>query len=395
MMTTRMSSGNFWGVTFWGIFDFSIQRLISSKDGDWCFINGLDAKSKILIDLLCPLMICLMVFLICIFSKCIIKKPVIIRDQMVDFQAVGVSVFCLIIGVVLYSLFKLLSCKSVGGRSVHYYFGNEECYNSTWVLSFLFLLFIIVSFSALILWILRMSKEERLSLNGNGILNGFIPKLIDRFQPGYWYWEFVLFLRRLITAYFAVGLQWEIQWVLLILMMFLILIQVYCKPFDSPQSNTLEIVCLCCTAVMVLVANGDGIDHGFWIMVLLSLLVILPVLLMMYFVAKMWRERVERKRINIVSELANHVEMNGRDGLGDGSHGTPNSLESERVEAVPPPPSGPIDAELSVSVTDPSSHEPNDIGTVIQELAPHRMECVEIMNCEVRVSCSVLFNQNV
>ena len=54
------------------IFDLSFTNYYGQSDSDdgWCFINGLNAKQKILLDLLSPAIIIISIFILYLISKC-------------------------------------------------------------------------------------------------------------------------------------------------------------------------------------------------------------------------------------------------------------------------------------------------------------------------------------
>lgn len=61
----------------------------------------------------------------------------------------------------------------------------------------------------------KMTDEERADPNT------FMFKLCHRFKPEYWYWEYVIFIRRILTALFAVGLvNWRLTKLAFMFMMF-------------------------------------------------------------------------------------------------------------------------------------------------------------------------------
>ena len=115
------NASTFWGAAFAGIFDISIQRMSegvsSEKSNDWCFIDGLDSKFKIILDLMAPAMISLFMTMLLVISKCF-QKSVVIKGRALNFEAAGLSAFLLITGRVLDTLFKMMSCQSVGALTL-------------------------------------------------------------------------------------------------------------------------------------------------------------------------------------------------------------------------------------------------------------------------------------
>ena len=116
---------------FAGFFDFSTQRTaegVSAEGDDWCFMEGLTMKWKLVSDLSAPTMMVAICMIIFILSKCIFCKPVRIRDKKVNFQAAGLAVFLFTIGKILDTLFKTLACRPIGDSYHHWYFAYETCF---------------------------------------------------------------------------------------------------------------------------------------------------------------------------------------------------------------------------------------------------------------------------
>ena len=278
-----------WGAAIAGIFDFSSQSLsegVSDEDDEWCFIDGLNAKFKIILDLISPVMICIFMLILFIASRCILQKPIIIKKKEVNFESVALGVFLLMTGKVLDTLFKVLSCQSVGTQSVHFYFGFEACYGTTWIVALSILVLIIVSFGSVFIYGRRLTVEQRADRNM------FIFKLSKRFKPEYWYWEFVIFVRRMIIALFAVGIPGVVyKLVFLVLMMVFIVIQWKVAPFVSTETNQAEFVLLCALPIVITAQILMMITDYMFPVFVLSLAVLLPIPLLMGFVCfVVWAE---------------------------------------------------------------------------------------------------------
>ena len=158
-------------------------------------------KYKIMSDLLAPFIVFSLFGTLYVLSRFIFHKRLRIKRKKVNFQAAACAVFLFIIGKVLDTLFKLIACRRVGSHYVHWYFANEECLGSSWFLSFLTLIAIISAFGGLFVYARRLTDGERADPNH------FMFQLCYRFKPQYWYWEYVLFIRRVLIALFAVGLS--------------------------------------------------------------------------------------------------------------------------------------------------------------------------------------------
>ena len=221
--------------SFAGVFNISTEtaaEAVSTEDDGWCFIDGLKQREKIFIDLIAPAMITTLCVILFIFSKCIFRKRIRFGSKKVNFQAAGLAVFLFIVGKIVDTQFKLISCRFVGTTAVHWYFAYTECYGATWIISVCTLLAIIVLFGFVFLLTRRLTPEQRADKNR------FAFQLCRRFKPQFWYWEYVIFVRRIIIAFCAVGTT-EILTKLIFLgaMVVFICIQWRTEPFASKQAN--------------------------------------------------------------------------------------------------------------------------------------------------------------
>ena len=120
---------------------------MSSDDDDWCFIDGLNAKWKIILDLICPILICSFMTTLFIISR-LCGKKMHIGNQKINFPTAFLAVFLFMVGKVVNTLFEMMACQSIGSDTVHFYFGYEECYRGTWFIAIILLIVIIISFGA-------------------------------------------------------------------------------------------------------------------------------------------------------------------------------------------------------------------------------------------------------
>ena len=242
-----------------------------------------------------------------VISKCIFRKRIIIGGKAVNFEAAGLAVFLFIIGKVMDTLLKVMSCQSVGSQSVHFYFGFEDCRGTTWFLSLFVLMFIAMSFGAVFVCARNLTMEQRADPNR------FINKLAKRFKARYWYWEFVIFVRRLIIAYFAVGASEMIeQMVFIMVIMVFIGIQWKMTPFISSETNQAEFILLCglpivITAKILSVTTDDAFPTAF-----LSAMVLLPVPVMILYAVRIVMKEHQRWKsgtAELPQSVHHHIEI--------------------------------------------------------------------------------------
>ena len=231
--------------TFSAIFDVSAQSVASGMGSDpWCFIGDLDAKQKILTDLLAPAFIILF-FAITVTFSCTICKPIRFCGKTVKLLSTLMTIFLFIVGRGLATLFKIISCQSIGSKFVHFYFGFEAWYGATWIVALLILISIMIIFGAFFVFGRRLTDKQRYDRNT------VIYQLTKRFKPEYWFWEYVLFLRRIIIALFAVGIPGEFyEFVFLIILLIFIWIQWKVNPYLSPEANAAEFTLLICLPIV-------------------------------------------------------------------------------------------------------------------------------------------------
>ena len=165
-----------------GIFDLSGQTVARGVSfTPWCFLYDLNAKQKILADLVAPGFIVVLMGFIVIFSKCIIRRDIEMMGKMVNLSSTMISIFLLIIGRILATLFQLISCQSVGSDSVHFYFGYEACYDWTFVVALIILLSITVLFGRFFVYGRKLTAPDLMDRRR------FMFELVKRYQPRYWY----------------------------------------------------------------------------------------------------------------------------------------------------------------------------------------------------------------
>ena len=118
-------------------------------------------------------------------------------NKKINFAKTTIATFLIIIGKIMDILFPLLNCQTIGDDEVHYYFGYETCYGTTWILSLIVLMLIIASFSVVFIRIRFILIEDRQDSTKA------IHALVKKYKPQYYYWEYVTFIRRIIIALFS------------------------------------------------------------------------------------------------------------------------------------------------------------------------------------------------
>ena len=134
------------------------------------------------------------------------------------------------------------------------------------------------AFSVIFVKLRKMDATDR--ENKDNIFSLFVSK----YKPQFYYWEFVLFLRRVLVAMFSVYIynQMLIFAFVAIIGIFL-LIHFRCQPFIMQSANNLEAILLF-GLILVIVLQGLEAVNDELKAVILSILIFLPFVLAIYFI---------------------------------------------------------------------------------------------------------------
>eukprot|EP01083_Nonionella_stella_P066591 175475_1 len=242
----------------------------------WCFSDGLNAKEKILLDLIVPITIFIATAILYALEIFACDGVFKIKQKKVNFAKVIVSSFLVIIGNILSVLFKMINCATIGDKNVHFYFGYEECYRDTYFLSLLSLMIICIAFGFIFVRIWKMDESQREKPNP-------FDSILEKYKPELFYWELVLFWRRIVIAFFAVSVPGIPAKCAFIGIMFIfLLLQHKYEPFVAKEANGMEMKLLCCF-IFVIVTQLPSSKYPIFMNVVISLLIILPFVFMAYY----------------------------------------------------------------------------------------------------------------
>eukprot|EP01084_Bolivina_argentea_P041668 76908_1 len=303
ILTTSVFSAVF--NAFAQIFNLSITDYVGSSDASSiCFVDGLNAKQKILSNLIMPFMIIFFILPIHLISRFVCNQSLVLcKKRKINFPKTYISAFLLIIGNVMTVLFQLMNCQKLGTISVHTFFGNEHCYTSTWIVSFLCLMLIIIIFFMIFWRLKKIGIEER--NNKDNVLNTFVSK----YKPRYFYWEFVIFIRRICVAMFTVSITDDTSRIIFIITIITFTIfQRNCKPFIVHSSNKLEFILLSCLSIVIMSHSLSSVN-GTFNNVITSIFIILPILIMIYYIFVF----VTNTQTNKWSDGASNIDDDGSD----------------------------------------------------------------------------------
>eukprot|EP01084_Bolivina_argentea_P183754 317041_1 len=256
---------------------FNLETNIPNIDAaPKCFMQGLTSKHKILLALLPWGIIFALLILIFIFETCrriIIPKQCKILNT--NFNKAFLQWLIISVGQLLSISFKLLNCQKVGTKYVHWYFGTEECF-ATWTMyvSIVFIIAVFIVFTAMWIAMCRKSKDER--EDPNYYLNG----MCKYYKEKYYYWEFVLLIRRTVISSFAIlyTFEWFSSALISLLLICLVLHHKH-QPFRTNESNIAESIALCgliiVISIQMTIASIGSVD--FVAAVILTLFMIVPI----------------------------------------------------------------------------------------------------------------------
>ena len=192
--------------------------------------------------------------------------------------------------------------------TVHFYFGSEECYGETWVLSLLCLILLVAAFLAGFVRLRRLEITERQSKHHP--LNTFVARYREQF---YW-WEFVLFIRRVCIALLSVSINSTASDVILAIVVAAFLyIHMECQPFVVHFANQMESILLIALIVVIVAHSVSPLAADpVFIQVIISALIVLPFCLFFYFVVRVIRKATDPvvvKEIEISNQGHTEREM--------------------------------------------------------------------------------------
>eukprot|EP01084_Bolivina_argentea_P240169 403555_1 len=270
--------------TFSKIFNLSLVSYGGNVNNAKCFIDALNGKGKILVDLLMPAMVLFLVIIYHLISialkkfNCYTKGPVIIlKKRKLNFNKCYVCAFILIIGNILTVLFRLMHCQKVGSFIVHYYF-DEHCYQMTWILSLISLLLIIGIFCMIFIKIKKMGHAQR--ANEENTWN----TLIEKFSPQCYWWENVLFIRRICIALFSISVNDPASQVVFIFIIFIFIgLQKKYEPFIIHAANQTECWLLRSLIIVIVMESLHSLNPTFK-NVVTSCLILLPFCFIQYYI---------------------------------------------------------------------------------------------------------------
>eukprot|EP01083_Nonionella_stella_P170952 582893_1 len=146
--------------------------------------------------------------------------------------------------------FKLLTCIDIDSNYYHFYDANKQCFKLLWFLALICTLLICIIFFIFWYRIRHQTSEQR------GNVSNQYKSLINKYTSSAWFWEFILFARRFVIAFFTAIETTSISSSILGLWITgLLMLQVHFKPFRYSRANSIEAFCLMCLVSIILSLN--------------------------------------------------------------------------------------------------------------------------------------------
>eukprot|EP01084_Bolivina_argentea_P299255 515807_1 len=203
------------------------------------------------------------------------------------------------LGTFLDKMFKILACRRLDSDAigtVHFYAGNVMCYGLEWTLSLCTLILLIV------FWIVMWYKLYMMDPLKRNSTKSVTRNLSRSYKPRFWYWEFILITRRISLAFiitFNYLSESFTQYILLSILIFYLTIHVKYSPFKHGRVNYFETFCI---VLLILGLTCLGFDlqqiSPLFVAIVLSLVVLIPFILFIYFVVVLVKTYHKQTRKN-------------------------------------------------------------------------------------------------
>ena len=211
ILTTNGIKTSLYG--FVELFNLNIFTAISwgsnnneSSNGGFCLLKNMSTPQKIAIQLTSSASILFFILIFYLLNKFLSINLFKRCKRTINYGQALLAALLICVGQILSITFQLLACRNIGkNKSVHYFFGSEECYGTIWIASFISLMLVILAFIMLFVVICFHKRSvikqqgRRSSINTQKKL--YFYSVVQTYKDEYWYWELILFLRRLSFAF--------------------------------------------------------------------------------------------------------------------------------------------------------------------------------------------------
>eukprot|EP01083_Nonionella_stella_P100904 285242_1 len=206
-------------------------------------------------------------------------------DSISMIRVAALQLFIISCSTVLTVAFKLLSCITFPSKQMmHFYNPLEECFSVYWILGLFMFLFVVSSFMLIAYKIFQQTNEQRFSHKS------VFKKLIKSYKPSTWWWEFVLFARRVTIALCTSirnATSRDIDAILLAFLLIYAGLHVRKMPFKYTRLNQLESICLM-VLILIFVTFSDDFTTKYSVFVeyFMGFAILLPFVLVLFYIIK-------------------------------------------------------------------------------------------------------------
>eukprot|EP01083_Nonionella_stella_P046683 124981_1 len=255
------------------LFNFDLSVLSISPQNGICFIAGIQSGIyELLISYIWYVFVAVNVVIIgCVWRCLCIQRNISCTPYL---KTGSLHIILMTAGSLLSTSFKFLTCiKFVDGKYYHFYDADIACYGYVWWVAGMVPVLILCGMLMGLWFIMYKQGASEREKESHAYWS-----LSKRFRHKMWYWEFVLFIRRLGIAAFTsfYALADRMSGILLgSFIIILFALQARFNPFKHQRANLIESLCLFATAsiVIVLLVMKEG---SIGISVYLTFLIVAP-----------------------------------------------------------------------------------------------------------------------
>ena len=158
---------------------------------------------------------------------------------------------------------------------VHFYFGYDHCFDGIWWLALIGLIIVCLMFIAFSLLLYKMDDRQR--QHEENILR----PLTLAYKPQFYFWEFVILMRRLLIAFFAISFDSDDvypRFTLIIILCIFLKIQIEYASFKIQEVNKLEFNLFLCIFIIIVIDSIYDVNYNTFIYTLLAILILFHLL---------------------------------------------------------------------------------------------------------------------
>eukprot|EP01083_Nonionella_stella_P108214 314458_1 len=282
-------------LSFVNLFNLNIIVTSSNKEENgYCFTRHLTAVQKIVSSLSVTACIILFIFILYFLKRWFHINILTKCNKRTLYGQAFIAAGFICVGQILSVLLQLLACRQVGSESVHYFFASTACYGTIWWSALCGLAAVILYMIILFAWICTKSRD----ILQCDIRNEAYKPAVWCYKKKYFYWELILFIRRLVLSLVVIVFGFDdLKMLLAVLLLIYWAIHTKCQPFNSQPVNELEsYLIIASSAILFLEINYENNASEFYANVInISFLILFP---MIWFIVYVLIHCIKAKQIN-------------------------------------------------------------------------------------------------